>query len=182
MTSSPSEPEPLDESSPLPLLSASFSACPLHSQQVVCSQPPASGNAAAIISARRSLPIRCTGKLHWTVHQKWRRAHPGYWKQYRQHHPEQAARNRQRQQRRDQKRRLVNLANNNLALDLKCSVAEVWLLGPAAKHLANNNLATCQVMIFQSPAISVPTSSALANNTPLVLPPASAYNRNHAQD
>jgi hypothetical protein len=29
---------------------------------------PVSGNAAAIISARKSLPIRCTGKSRWTVH------------------------------------------------------------------------------------------------------------------
>jgi hypothetical protein len=103
--------------------------------------------------------------------QKWRRAHPGYWKQYRQSHPEQAARNRQRQRRRDQKRRLVNLANNNLALDLKRSAAEVWLLGPAAQHLANNTLATCQVMIFQSPGPSVPTSSPSCQQHPSGLAP-----------
>ena len=79
---------------------------------------------------------------------KWRQAHPNYWKDYRQSHPQAAERNRQRQQLRDQKHRLVNLANNNLALDLKHSAAEVWLLGQATRHLANNNLARCQVLIF----------------------------------
>jgi hypothetical protein len=70
-------------------------------------------------------------------------------------------RNRQRQQRRDQKRRLLKLANNNLAVDLKHSVAEVWLFGPTASHLANKNLAACQLLIFQSPAhpVSVPPAS-----------------------
>jgi len=53
------------------------------------------------------------------------------------------------QRRRDQKRRIQNLAKNNLALDLKHSAAEVWLLGPGAKDLAKNNLASCQFFIFQ---------------------------------
>jgi hypothetical protein len=75
-------------------------------------------------------------------------------------------RNRQRQQRRDQKRRLVNLANNSLAVDLKYSAAEVWLLGPAARHLANNNLAACQVLIFQPSTPTGPTSPASCQQHP----------------
>jgi len=47
--------------------------------------------------------------------QKWRHAHPNYWKKYRQDHPEQVERNRQQQRLRDQKRQQANLANNNLA-------------------------------------------------------------------
>jgi hypothetical protein len=81
---------------------------------------------------------------------KWRQAHPGYWRDYRRSHPEVVKRNRERQQLRDQRRRLVHLANNNLALDLKRSAAEVWLLGQPARHLANNNLAPCQVLIFSA--------------------------------
>ena len=79
---------------------------------------------------------------------KWRQAHPGYWKDYRRDHPGVVERNRQRQQLRDHRRRLAYLANNNLALDLKHSAAEVWLMGQSAQHLANNNLAPCQVLIF----------------------------------
>ena len=70
--------------------------------------------------------------------QKWRTEHPGYWQQYRSVHPEAVARNRSGQQLRDQKRRLVALANNTLALDLKRSAAEAWLIGPQAADLANN--------------------------------------------
>ena len=44
---------------------------------------------------------------------KWRQANPNYSKQYRQQHPESAGRNRSQQRRRDQKRRLLNLAKNN---------------------------------------------------------------------
>jgi hypothetical protein len=83
-------------------------------------------------------------------------------------------RNRQRQQRRDQKRRLLNLANNNLAVDLKHSAAEVWLLGPAARYLANNNLATCQVLIFQSAAPAVPTPPAACQQHPSGVSPAAS--------
>ena len=72
---------------------------------------------------------------------KWRANHAGYWKQYRAAKPDSVERNRTQQQRRDLRRRLANLANNNSALDLKSSVAGVWLLGPAAADLANNNLA-----------------------------------------
>jgi hypothetical protein len=82
---------------------------------------------------------------------KWRRDHPGYWQQYRAVHPQSVEQNRKRQRQRDQRRRLLDLANNNSALDLKSSVAGVWLLGPDAEDLANNNLATAQVFILQSP-------------------------------
>ena len=37
--------------------------------------------------------------------------------------------------------RLQHLVKNNLALNLKHSPAEVWLLGPAADDLVKNNLA-----------------------------------------
>ena len=50
-------------------------------------------------------------------------------------------RNRQRQQQRGQKRRVVNLAKMNLALDLKHEASEVWFVGPVAGDLAKNNLA-----------------------------------------
>ncbi len=82
---------------------------------------------------------------------KWRANHPGYWKRYRAAKPESAAENRTQQRKRDLRRRLAALANNNLALDLKASVAGVWLLGPAGEALANNNLASVQVFILQGP-------------------------------
>jgi hypothetical protein len=46
----------------------------------------------------------------------------GYWKKYRQDHPQQVERNRRQQRLRDQKRRLANLANNTLA---SCQLANV---------------------------------------------------------
>jgi len=80
---------------------------------------------------------------------KWRQANADYWKRYREQHPESVTRNRQRQQQRDQKRRVVNLAKMNLALDLKREASEVWFVGPGVKDLAKNNLARSKVFIYQ---------------------------------
>lgn len=80
--------------------------------------------------------------------QKWRARHRDYWKRRRQDHPEVAARNRQRQHLRDQKRRLRRLANNNLVFDLSSFPAEIWLIGAGLEPLANNTLAPAQVVVF----------------------------------
>jgi hypothetical protein len=80
---------------------------------------------------------------------KWRQANPGYSKEYRSKHPDTAERNRRKQQRRDRRRRFLNLAKNNLALDLKREAAEVWLFGPAVGDLAKNNLASTKLFIYQ---------------------------------
>jgi hypothetical protein len=80
---------------------------------------------------------------------KWRQAHPEYLKNYRQAHAAQVERNRQQQRRRDLKRRLQNLAKNNLALDLKQTDAEIYLFAPAGGDLERNNLARSQLLIFQ---------------------------------
>jgi hypothetical protein len=97
---------------------------------------------------------------------KWRANHPGYWKQYRAAKPAAVERNRTQQQQRDLRRRLANLANNNLVLDLKSSTAGVWLLGPAAVDLANNNLAAAQVIILQGPLRKPPLRDASCKQHP----------------
>jgi len=115
-----------------------------------------------------------------SAHQ-WREEHRGYWKRYRQTHSRAVERNRQRQQQRDQKRRLVHLANNNLAFDLKRSKAEVWLLGPGARVLANNNLAHCQALIFQASAPSPAPPPASCQQHPSGFPPVALLQPNHAE-
>src|ERR1700689_1668470 len=80
---------------------------------------------------------------------KWREAHPDYQQNYRQSHPQSAQQNRERQGGRDRKRRLHDLEKNNLALDLKHSDLEVWLVGSVAGDLEKNNLASSQLLIFQ---------------------------------
>ena len=61
--------------------------------------------------------------------------------------------------RRSGRDRIQNLAKNNLAFDLKRSLAEVWLVGSEAKALAKNNLASGQLFIFQTDTSSRHTQS-----------------------
>jgi hypothetical protein len=81
---------------------------------------------------------------------QWWHEHPDYQKERRKTNPGAVQRNRQRQRIRDQKRRLVRLVRNNLALDLKHSVSEAWLLGPKVCDLDRNNLACAQLLILPS--------------------------------
>lgn len=143
-----------------------FQPSRFHPQQAVCSQ-------LSCQQQRQRDYHRGKMASDWVYRQvclesprKWREAHPGYWKDYRRSHPQAVERNRQRQHLRDQRRRLAHLANNNLALDLKHSAAEVWLLGQPTRHLANNNLAPCQVLIFSPPGPSPPVLPASCQQQP----------------
>jgi hypothetical protein len=81
---------------------------------------------------------------------KWRSRNPEYWKKYREKHPDAVAQNRESQKLRDRKQRLLDLANNTSALDLKHSAAGVWLLNGAAADLANNNSVSAQVWVIEA--------------------------------
>jgi hypothetical protein len=122
--------------------------------QAVCSQPECQRRRRRDYHREKLRSDPVYAQVIHDSQKHWCEDHPSYWKQYRERHPEVAERNRQRQLRRDQKRRIQNLAKNNLAFDLKHSAAEVWLLGPAAKDLAKNNLAFCKLFIFQDPGPS----------------------------
>ena len=80
---------------------------------------------------------------------QWRAEHADYQKAYWRTHPEAAERNRQRQRQLDRQRRITSLVKNNVALDLKHSAAEVWLVGPDAADLVKNNAAFSEVIVFQ---------------------------------
>lgn len=88
---------------------------------------------------------------------KWRETHPDYQKSYWQNNPEAAARNRQQQHQRDQKRRVGRLVKNTLVVDLKRSAAEVWLVGPLARDLVKNTLVSSKLLILQSAPTVTPS-------------------------
>jgi len=89
---------------------------------------------------------------------QWWDEHPAYQKERRKANPAAVERNRQQQHIRDQRRRLVRLVRNNLALDLKHSVSEAWLVGPQVPRLDRNNLVSAQLLIL--PSVShLPTGS-----------------------
>jgi hypothetical protein len=126
-----------------------FQLSPYRPQQAVCSQASCQRQRRRDYhrSKLRSDPLYA--QIVRDSRKKWRDAHPGYQKQYRQTHPKAVERNRQQQRRRDRRRLLQHLVKNNLALDLRRSPAEVWLLGPAADDLVKNNLAASQLLILQ---------------------------------
>jgi len=80
---------------------------------------------------------------------KWRARNPEYWKRYRKKNPDSVTRNREQQKARDRKQRLLNLANNTSALDLKHSAASVWVLNAGAEDLVNNNSVPVQVWVIE---------------------------------
>ncbi len=131
-----------------------FQLSPYRPQQAVCSQVACQRRRRHEYHRNK---IRSDPLYADTVsrsRKKWRDAHPGYQKQYWQTHRKAAERNREQQQRRDRRRRLRHLVKNNLALDLRDSPAEVWLLGPTADDLVKNNVARAQLLMFQPAGLS----------------------------
>jgi hypothetical protein len=118
-------------------------------EQRVCSQPACQRQRRGDYHRERMRKDAAYAEDVRASQEKWRQANPGYWKRYRQKNPELVERNRKKQQGRDQKRRVVNLAKMNLALDLKHEVSEAWFVGPVVKDLAKNNLAQSKVFIYQ---------------------------------
>lgn len=126
-----------------------FQPDPYHPQQRVCTQPACQSQRRSDYHRKKIASDPVYQQVCLESPRKWRKTQPDYWKKYRQDHPEQVERNRQQQQLRDQKRLVRNLANNNLAFDLKPFAVKAWLLGTAADDLANNNLATPNLLILQ---------------------------------
>jgi hypothetical protein len=145
-----------------------------HPKQVVCSAPVCQQRRRGQ-SRRQKLVTDPEYRLVCRESaRKWRADHPDYWQQYRAAKPESVERNRAQQRQRDQRQRLLSLANNNSALDLKHSAAGVWLLGPGSENLANNNLASAHVFIVQGPTRKPPASEASCKQHPSGLPAALA--------
>jgi hypothetical protein len=133
-----------------PYCQSSFLPSVYRPQQSVCGRPECQRRRRSdyhrkklAIDAEYFQVVRDSQKQWWDEH-------PDYQKQHRQKNPQVLENNRQGQRQRDQKRRLRRLVRNNLALDLKHSASEVWLLGPKVRNLDRNNLASAQVLILPS--------------------------------
>jgi hypothetical protein len=132
-----------------------FQPAPFHPQQLVCSKPDCQRQRRREYHRRKIHSDPLYAQVVRDSQKQWRDEHPGYQKQYRRDHPSTVEQNRQQQQLRDQRTRLQRLVKNNLAVDLKHSSAEVWLLGPAADDLVKNNLAASKLLILQPPDLRV---------------------------
>lgn len=128
----------------------SFQPSRFRPDQAVCGKPACQGQRRAEYHRAKIRSDPVYRQVVRDSQKKWRDSHPSYNKDYRQQHPDAVQQNRKSQVRRDQRDRIQILAKNNLALDLKRSLAEVWLVGTAAKDLAKNNLASSQLFIFQA--------------------------------
>jgi hypothetical protein len=131
-----------------------FQPAPYHPHQLVCNQPACQRQRRRDYHRQKITSDPLYRQVCLESPRKWRDTHPHYWKRYRHDHPQQAERNRQQQRWRDEKRRLVNLANNTLA--------------------------TCKALSFQSLDSSGPALPLLANNIPLASPLPLAYKATHA--
>jgi hypothetical protein len=118
-------------------------------QQVVCSQAECQRQRRTDYHRQKLRTDPVYRQVAQDSQRKWRQAHPDYLRQYLAQHADTVERNRQQQQLRDQKRRFRLLEKNNLALDLKRSAVEVWLVDPRVRNLEKNNLASAQILIFQ---------------------------------
>ena len=117
-------------------------------QQVVCSQAECQRRRRADYHRQKLATDPEYRQVVRDSQKQWWDEHPQYQKHRRQANPKLLENNRERQRQRDQARRLQNLVRNNLALDLKHSASEVWLLGPKLSELDRNNLASAQVLIL----------------------------------
>lgn len=127
--------------------------------QVVCSRPECQARRRKDYRRQKCQTDPEYAEVVRDSRRKWREAHPNYQKGYWQNHPDAAARNRQQQRQRDQRRRVGLLVKNTLVLDLKHSAAEVWLVGPLAGDLVKNTLDSSKLLILQAPPAALPPAA-----------------------
>ena len=132
-----------------PYCQRSIHPSPYQLQQRVCSQPECQRHRRADYHRRKIQSDPVYAQVVLDSRKQWRAEHADYQKTYWRTHPEAAQRNRQRQRQLDRQRRVTALVKNNVALDLKRSAAEVWLVGPDAAELVKNNVAFSEVIVFQ---------------------------------
>jgi hypothetical protein len=135
-----------------------FQPSPYRVQQRVCSQAECQRRRRADYHRQKIRTDPLYAQVVQDSRKQWRSEHADYQKTYWKTHPEAAERNRQRQRRRDRQDRVTSLVKNNVALDLKHSAAEVWLVGPEAAAVVKNNVAFSEVLVFQR-VVPLPSGS-----------------------
>lgn len=142
----------MSQSRRCPYCNSSFLPSAYRPQQSVCSRPTCQRRRRTDYHRKKLATDAEYHQVALESQKQWREEHPDYQKQWRRQNPQRVENNRERQRQRDLKRRLRRrlLDKNNLALDLKHSASEVWLLGPKLCDLDKNNLASAQVLILPS--------------------------------
>lgn len=133
-----------------PYCQSSFLPSVYRPQQSVCGRPECQRQRRSDYHRKKLATDPEYRQIVRDSQKQWWDEHPDYQKQRRQQNPKLVESNRREQRQRDQRRRVEHLVRNNLALDLKQSASEVWLLGPKVRDLDRNNLASAQVLILPS--------------------------------
>jgi len=141
-----------------PYCQRTFQPSPYRPQQRICSQPECQRRRRADYHRRKIRTDPLYAQVVRDSRRQWQAEHADYQKTYWQTHSEAAECNRERQRQRDRQRRVTNLVKNNVALDLKRSAAEVWLVGPEMADLVKNNVAFSEVLVFQRVASTLSES------------------------
>ena len=141
-----------------PYCQRSFHPSAYRRQQRVCSQPECQRRRRADYHRHKIQTDPVYAQVVVDSRKQWRAEHADYQRTYWRTHPEVAERNRERQRQVDRQHRVTSLVKNNVALDLKHSAAEVWLVGPDAADLVKNNAAFSEVIVFQR-VIASPSES-----------------------
>ena len=127
-----------------------FDPSPFHPKQGVCFSPKCQRYRRSNYHRNKTTADSDYRQVCADSRKKWRENNPGYQRRYRSEHEVYCEQNRQKQQGRNQKRKLSMIVKNNLAIDLKRLPAEVWMTGPGLDGIVRNNLAISQVFIFQT--------------------------------
>lgn len=141
-----------------PYCKRTFQPSPYRPQQRICSQPECQRRRRSDYHRQKIRTDPLYAQVVRDSRRQWQAEHADYQKTYWQTHSEAAECNRERQRQRDRQRRLTNLVKNNVALDLKRSAAEVWLVGPEMADLVKNNVAFSEVLVFQRVASALSES------------------------
>ena len=141
-----------------PYCQRTFQPSPYRLDQRVCSQPECQRHRRAEYHRQKIRTDPLYAQVVKDSRKQWRADHADYQKNYWQTHSDAAERNRERQRQRDRRGRVSSLVKNNVALDLKRSDAEVWLVGAETADLVKNNVAFSEVLVFQRVVCSAPES------------------------
>jgi hypothetical protein len=127
-----------------------FDHSPFHPKQSVCLSPECQRRRRSDYHRNKIATDSDYRQVCADSRRKWRENNPGYQQRYRSTNEEYCEQNRQKQQGRNQKRKLSLIVKNNLAIDVKRLPAKVWMTGPGLGEIVKNNLAISQVLILQT--------------------------------
>ncbi len=85
------------------------------------------------------------------AHRAWSEAHPGYWRDYRESHPDYVERNRVLQRERDLRRRVADLAKGNASEPISPVSSGIYRMEAVApEDLAKRNAWTVKIVVLSS--------------------------------